>query len=155
MSKKLQLFSVLMIASVLTSLIPQSSADEGIDTIFTDGRLVGINLESDQTYSESWPIKENEWYSVIMECESCTGTISIDGTIIETSSNDLTGMAEEDGIVELSIESTLNELIGLSIVHNVTESFDSLRPSPSQQTDYIESKICTESDYCQNYSRVT
>ena len=49
MSKKLQLFSVLMIASVLTSLIPQSSADEGIDTIFTDGRLVGINLESDQT----------------------------------------------------------------------------------------------------------
>ena len=142
-----------MIASVLTSLIPQSSADEGIDTIFTDGRLVGINIESDQTYSESWPIKENEWYSVIMECESCTGTISIDGTIIETSSNDLTGMAEEDGIVELSIESTLNELIGLSIVHNVTESFDSLRPSPSQQTDYIESKICTESDYCQNYSR--
>ena len=142
-----------MIASVLTSLIPQSSADEGFDTIFTDGRIVGINIESDQTYSESWPIKENEWYSVIMECESCTGTISIDGTIIETSSNDLTGMAEEDGIVELSIESTLNELIGLSIVHNVTESFDSLRPSPSQQTDYIESKICTESDYCQNYSR--
>ena len=106
MRKKLQLFSVLIIASVLTSLIPQSSADEGIDTIFTDGRLVGINLESDQTYSESWPIKEKEWYSVIMECESCTGTISIDGTIIETSSNDLTGMAEEDGIVELSIEST-------------------------------------------------
>ena len=153
MSKKFQFLSLLIVTSVLVSYLPLTSANDSVELIYTDGRISGIYIEEDQTFTESWSIKKDEWYSVIMDCQSCVGTISLDGTIIDTSSSDLTGQSTDDGTIQLTIESSLNEQIGLSIIHNVTDEYYSLRPSPNQQVSFVDSKVCTELDYCQNYSR--
>ncbi len=153
MSKKFQFLTLLIVTSVLVSYLPLTSANDNVELIYTDGRISGIYIEEDQTFTESWSIKKDEWYSVIMDCQSCVGTISLDGTIIDTSSSDLTGQSTDDGIIQLTIESSLNEQIGLSIIHNVTDEYYSLRPSPNQQVSFVDSKVCTELDYCQNYSR--
>ena len=153
MSKKFQFLSLLIVTSVLVSYLPLTSANDSVELIYTDGRISGIYIEEDQTFTESWSIKKDEWYSVIMDCQSCVGTISLDGTVIDTSSSDLTGQSTDDGTIQLTIESSLNEQIGLSIIHNVTDEYYSLRPSPNQQVSFVDSKVCTELDYCQNYSR--
>ncbi|RPG75320.1 MAG: hypothetical protein CBE08_003990 [Euryarchaeota archaeon TMED248] len=153
MSKKFQFLSLLIVTSVLVSYLPLTSANDNVELIYTDGRISGIYIEEDQTFTESWSIKKDEWYSVIMDCQSCVGTISLDGTIIDTSSSDLTGQSTDDSTIQLTIESSLNEQIGLSIIHNVTDEYYSLRPSPNQQVSFVDSKVCTELDYCQNYSR--
>ena len=153
MSKKFQFLSLLIVTSVLVSYLPLTSANDSVELIYTDGRISGMYIEEGQTFTESWSIKEDEWYSVIMDCQSCVGTISLDGTIIETSSGDLTGQSTDDGIIQLTIDSSQNEEIGLSIIHNVTDEYYSLRPSPNHQVSFVDSKICSELDYCQNYSR--
>lgn len=153
MSKLTHFFSLLVVTSIVASSLPITSADLIVESIYDDGRLTAIYIESDQTYTQSWQIKEDEWYSVLMDCESCVGTISLDGTIIDTSSNDLTGQATHDGNIQLSIESSVNEEIDLSIIHNVSEDYDTLRPSPNQQVNFVESKVCNQFDPCQNYTR--
>ena len=153
MGRLFPLFSLLILTSMLCLDLPLSSADENIELVYTDGRLSGIYLQQDQTFSDSWSIKENEWYSVIIDCQSCAATISLNGTVIETSSNDLTGQATNDGTLQLQIETSINEAIGLSIIHNVSDEYYSLRPSPSQQVSFTDVKNCDESDDCLDYSR--
>ena len=153
MSKLTHFFSLLVVTSIVASSLPITSADITVESIYDDGRLTAIYIESDQTYTQSWQIKEDEWYSVLMDCESCVGTISLDGAIIDTSSNDLTGQATNDGNIQLSIESSINEEIDLSIIHNVSDDYDTLRPSPNQQVNFVDSKVCNQSDPCQNYTR--
>lgn len=123
------------------------------EVIVTDGRVTGVMIESGQTYSDSWNIKENEWYSVKMDCQSCSGTIQFNGTIIDSSSSSMQGQASSDGILELSIESSVMEEVGLSIIQHASDNFVSVRPSPSQTEVSISGGICYDLSSCLDYSR--
>ena len=71
-----------VIIAIMLSIVilPVSGQSNSPEITVNDGRLTSINLESGETYSDSWLIKENEWYSVQMDCQSCTGTVKFNGT---------------------------------------------------------------------------
>ncbi|MBT4924564.1 MAG: hypothetical protein HON16_02280 [Euryarchaeota archaeon] len=144
-----------VIIAIMLSIVilPVSGQSNSPEITVNDGRLTSINLESGETYSDSWLIKENEWYSVQMDCQSCTGTVKFNGTEIDSSSSSLNGMVSSDGIIELNIESSISEEVGLSIIQYVKESFDSSRPAPNQPVQTISGVICYDINECINNSR--
>lgn len=134
-------------------IIPASAQDSAPEVIVIDGRISSINIESGQVYTDTWEIKENEWYSVEMECQSCIGTINFNGTEIDSSSISMSGMVPSDGVVQLVIESSINEEIGLSVIQHAKDSFAPNRPSPSQSLQTMEGIVCGEAVNCMDYSR--
>ena len=147
-------FTSVMIAMMLSLVLFQVAGQTNEpEIIISDGRVTGIVLENDQTYSDSWSIKENEWYSIQMECESCTATLIFNGVQIDSSSTSMTGMVTSNGTMELTIESSVNEEIGLSIIKHTKDDFVSTRPSPAQSTPTFSGGVCTEITACIDYSR--
>tara|TARA_B100001996_G_scaffold215366_1_gene165532 strand:+ start:87 stop:2237 length:2151 start_codon:yes stop_codon:yes gene_type:complete len=123
------------------------------EVIVNDGRITGLNIENGQTYTDSWQIKENNWYSVNLDCQGCTGNLKLNGTLIDSSSNSMNGIASADGTMELTIESSIDEEIGLSIIHQTNDDFVSVRPSPAQIAPTISGEVCLDITVCIDYSR--
>lgn len=147
------LIPAMLVLMLTVAILPVSGQQNSTEEIFIDGRLSSIELVSGELYSDSWQIKQNEWYSVEMDCESCTGTLYLDGSEIDSSGVSMNGMVSTDGIIELTIESSINEKIGLSIIHHTQDSFSSNRPSPSQSVDTISGIQCDEITECIDESR--
>ena len=153
MSSRLKSTAILIVVMLSLMMVQVSGQSNEPEIIMTDGRITGLNIENGQTYTETWIIKENEWYSVNLDCQGCTGTLKFNGTLIDSSSNSMNGMVNSDGTMELAIESSIDEEIGLSIIHHTNDDFVSVRPSPSQIAPTISSKICLEITACVDYSR--
>ena len=144
------IFIVIMLSLLMVQVSGQSNDPE---VIVNDGRITGLNIENGQTYTDSWQIKENNWYSVNLDCQGCTGNLKLNGTLIDSSSNSMNGFASADGTMELTIESSIDEEIGLSIIHQTNDDFVSVRPSPAQLAPTISGEICLDVTVCIDYSR--
>ncbi len=144
------IFIVIMLSLLMVQVSGQSNEPE---VIVNDGRITGLNIENGQTYTDSWQIKENNWYSVNLDCQGCTGNLKLNGTLIDSSSNSMNGIASADGTMELTIESSIDEEIGLSIIHQTNDDFVSVRPSPAQIAPTISGEVCLDITVCIDYSR--
>ncbi len=144
------IFIVIMLSLLMVQVSGQSNDPE---VIVNDGRITGLNIENGQTYTDSWQIKENNWYSVNLDCQGCTGNLKLNGTLIDSSSNSMNGFASADGTMELTIESSIDEEIGLSIIHQTNDDFVSVRPSPAQLAPTISGEVCLDVTVCIDYSR--
>ena len=102
------IFIVIMLSLLMVQVSGQSNDPE---VIVNDGRITGLNIENGQTYTDSWQIKENNWYSVNLDCQGCTGNLKLNGTLIDSSSYSMNGIASADGTMELTIESSIDEEI--------------------------------------------
>ncbi len=142
------LFALFVILILCTSTSNVSSQGSNLQVIQTDDRITGVVLDSEQTYSQSWDIKKDEWYSVDIDCLQCSASIMFNDSIVDTSSSQLVGKAAEDGIIKLMIETTDSEQIGLSIVHNVSDNFQTIRPAPGILVDSIPGGICEDINLC-------
>lgn len=134
-------------------MVQVSGQTNGPEVIVNDGRITGLNMESGQTYTDSWQIKENDWYSINLDCQGCTGTLKLNGTLIDSSSSSMNGVITADGILELTVESSIDEEIGLSTIHHTNDDFVSVRPSPTQTAPTIPGEICLDITVCIDYSR--
>jgi len=139
-----------MLSLLMVQVSGQSNDPE---VIVNDGRITGLNIENGQTYTDSWQIKENNWYSVNLDCQGCTGNLKLNGTLIDSSSSSMNGIASADGTMELTIESSIDEEIGLSIIHQTNDDFVSVRPSPAQLAPTISGEVCLDVTVCIDYSR--
>ena len=144
------IFIVIMLSLLMVQVSGQSNDPE---VIVNDGRITGLNIENGQTYTDSWQIKENNWYSVNLDCQGCTGNLKLNGTLIDSSSSSMNGIASADGTMELTIESSIDEEIGLSIIHQTNDDFVSVRPSPAQIAPTISGEVCLDVTVCIDYSR--
>ena len=153
MSSRLKSTAILIVVMLSLMMVQVSGQSNELEIIVTDGRITGLNIENGQTYTETWTIKENEWYSVNLDCQGCTGALKFNGTLIDSSSNSMNGMVNSDGTMELAIESSIDEEIGLSIIHHTNDDFVSVRPSPSQIAPTISSNVCLEITVCMDHSR--
>lgn len=142
---------ILVIFSLM--IIEVSGQTNEPEVIVNDGRVTGVNILAGQTYSESWIIKENDWYSIDMDCQDCTATLSLEGNIVGSSTISINGMASSDGIMDLSIESSINEVIDLSIIHHTNDNYQSIRPSPLEVVPTITGEICEKTSDCLDHSR--
>ena len=64
MEYRFNLSPVLVTIMLFLVIMPASAQDSAPEVIVIDGRISSINIESGQVYSDTWEIKENEWYSV-------------------------------------------------------------------------------------------
>ncbi len=142
---------ILVIFSLM--VIEVSGQTNEPEVIVNDGRVTGVNIQAGQTYSESWNIKENDWYSINMDCQDCTATLSLEGDLVGSSTSSINGMASSDGIMDLSIESSINEVIDLSIIHHTNDNYQSIRPSPLEVVPTITGEICAKTSDCLDHSR--
>lgn len=147
------LFPLFAIFIICSSTLTVSSEQTNMQVIENDGRITGVILGSDQIYSQNWSIEENEWYSIGLDCQYCTGSIIFNGTIIDSSSTYLTGKASGDGNIELTITTTTSESIGLSMIHNASDNFTTTRPAPSVIIDTIPGGLCDDIKDCIDISR--
>jgi len=150
---RFKVFPVLIIMMLSLAMLQVSGQTNEPEIIVSDSRVMGVNIENGQTYTDSWSIKEDEWFSVQMDCASCTATLKFNGVQIDSSSISMNGMASSDGVMELTIESSINEQIGLSIIEHTKDNFASSRPAPAQSITTVSDGVCVEITECIDYSR--
>ena len=81
---RFKVFPVLIIMMLSLAMLQVSGQTNEPEIIVSDSRVMGVNIENGQTYTDSWSIKEDEWFSVQMDCASCTIQFGIAGALCIT-----------------------------------------------------------------------
>ena len=131
------LFATLVLGPLSVISAENSTSDETV----TDGRVTGFLALPSEQYHRTWTIDQGEWLSLTIDCTECEAQITLGDSTI-TTTNEISIQADENGLVELVISSTIEEFVSYSLIESIDEKFSKLRPAPTETTDNKEVHSC-------------
>jgi len=135
---------------LLFSPIALASAEDSTSTsTLVDERMSGFQAEPSEPHAREWLMAEGEWFSLVLDCNQCEAQVTLDGTTSSTTSK-LSLQATSNGNAELSISSTIEEYVSYSLVEVISENFEHVRPSPSENITLDSLGYCDEVLSCIN-----
>ena len=144
-SKRRVSWNSLLLISLMLLLMPLQLANtSNAESSFYEE----IELDSGEQQSRFWNVTDGEWYSIQISCNSCSSSLLIDGTMIDSEIDNYHGQVSSEGLLEARILANDKETVFISALVGTSDDFVNVRPSPTESMELISPYSCDQDYEC-------
>ena len=139
---------VLTLVLLLSALsLTCENHDQPIDdhSILNDASVISA---VDENYEQSWTILAGHYYSIHINCITCSSSLAWNGQQIDENRLNYSGQASFDGLLTVTINNPNQENFTPSFLLNISNEYPHIRPAPGADFGTHEAYICSKANEC-------
>ena len=144
--KRLAHTKVIGLVLLLFCSIYSLSVNKTVNFSETENNLT--QFSDNNSNNHQWNISSGQWYSIEVICDTCTGELKLDETILFEAARMFTGQVNVSGNLKLILDNTNDEEIEVISLIAPNETYPTIRPAPGEFHPPAEVYECLNSDSC-------